>query len=108
MTSTTPQSRAPSRQGWPLWASAAVLAGLLIFQLGRPPAAPVALAGNVSEIGDLTALTADAGGTEDILAILDRRAESLLIYSATRTSFELLQAYDLKTVFARARAAVSR
>lgn len=93
---------------WPLWASAAVLAGLLLFQLGRPTFAPAALAGNVSKAGDLTALTADAGGAEDVLAVLDRRAESLLIYTATRSGVDLAQTYDLKTVFARARAAAKR
>jgi len=88
--------------------TALALALLLILQIGWSPFASPAVAGDVSSIGDYTALTADAGGSEDILATIDRRHESLLVYGASRNRLELLQAYDLKIVFAQARAAVRK
>ncbi|RMD60568.1 MAG: hypothetical protein D6824_09245 [Planctomycetota bacterium] len=84
-------------------ALAATLAALL---LARP--APTAQAGDVSRAGDFVALTADDGAGEDILATIDQRTETLLLYAASRTRLELLQAYDLRLIFTAARSAARR
>lgn len=90
-----------------LWASAFVILALVIMQAGRSNSggAP-AYAGNVSLVGDLAILTAEAGDQEDILAILDRRSERMFIYGVnSRREVELFQNYDIGRVFAEAREA---
>ncbi len=79
----TPTTSPPAR--WPgaaLAASAIVLAGLLLTQLGRI-GGPAPAYGSMRELvaanADMTLLTADAGG-EDVAVVLDQRGETLLIY----------------------------
>jgi hypothetical protein len=90
-----------------LWASAFVIGAMIIVQAGKLPSrGNAARAGNVSEIGDLTILTADSGDNEDILCILDRRSEQLFIYGVkNRRSVELFQTYQLADTFTDARRA---
>lgn len=90
-----------------LWASAFVIMAMIVVQAGRLPMnGNAARAGNVSEIGDLTVLTAESGDNEDILCILDRRSERLFIYGVqNRQSVELLRTYDLGEAFTSARRA---
>lgn len=67
-----------------LWASAFLLAALVITQAGRLPANP-AYAETAVEAGGYTLLTTDSGRGEDsapneLLYILDSREEVVLIY----------------------------
>jgi len=67
-----------------LWASAFVLASLVILQAGKLPGNP-AYAGQVSSAGAYTILTADSGRGDDanpdeILVVIDNRTEALMVY----------------------------
>jgi hypothetical protein len=104
-----------------LWASAFVLAGLIVVQLGRSPApvggagmggldavvsaamaAPMA-DGSVSRVGDYTVMTFSTGN-DDVLAILDSRAEEMFLYRVRSMSeFEFLGRDNLPNLFATAR-----
>jgi len=89
-----------------LWTSAFLIMALILTQAARLGAGSPAHAGNVASVGDLTVLTADAGDSEDVLLVLDRRTEALLVYGARdRRSIELHQTYDLSQVFSDARSA---
>lgn len=85
-----------------LWASAFVLMALIITQAGRlTPAA----AGDVSEVGDMTILTANAGDQEEVLCILDGRGDTLFIYGVeNRNTVQLYQQLGLNEMFINARA----
>lgn len=95
-----------------LWASAAVLAGLILVQLGRVPARqiePQAMArlmtmdDVVARVGDFTMLSFNAG-SDDVLAVLDGRGEELYFYRVrNQRELEFLGREDLKAVFAAAR-----
>lgn len=94
-----------------LWASAVVLVGLIIVQLGKvPPAqAPgVALAevsnmGEVSRVGDYTLLTFNAGN-DDVLAVLDGRNEELYFYRVkNQTQLDFVARENLNQLFANAK-----
>jgi hypothetical protein len=99
-----------------LWASAFVLAGLIVVQLGRTrgpvsdgftPAALAAAAaspdGVVSRVGEYTVMTFNAGN-DDVLAILDGRAEELFLYRVRNmTEFEFIGRDNLPGLFATAR-----
>lgn len=93
-----------------LWASAFVLAGLLIVQLGRiggdgtgisaPLFTPTAKADLISKVADQTMLTFNAGN-DDVLVILDTRAEQMLTYRIkNQTTLELINVYSLPELFA--------
>ena len=86
-----------------LWASAFVILAMIIVQAGRVGNEAQA-EGMVSSVADLTVLTASAGDTEDILAVLDRRAETMYIYGVDGArSVELYQFENLSDVFTQAR-----
>jgi hypothetical protein len=102
-----------------LWASAFILAGLIVVQLGRSqapvggrgPDAALAAAfstaamgeGAISRVGEYTVM-AFPTGSEDALAILDGRAEELFLYRVRGMSeFEFLGRDNLPQVFATAR-----
>lgn len=86
-----------------LWASAFVLAGLVILAAGRPLVEP-ATADMVVSQGAHTMMTADAGNDE-ILLILNNRNETLTIYRVVnQNSVELFRRYDLPQMFSDARA----
>lgn len=99
-----------------LWASAFVLAGLVLVQVrlagvahgaAAPPlfgGAQSAQAGMVAQAGGYTALTSESGN-EDILVMLDSRAEELFIYHVeNQSSIQLLERQNVPGLFAEARA----
>ncbi|MBS0197550.1 MAG: hypothetical protein JSR77_12410 [Planctomycetes bacterium] len=91
-----------------LWASAAILGGLLAVQLlaAAPPlgGGGGASGGMVSQRGAHTILTADANN-EDITLVLDGRTEQLFVYRTnTQSGIQMFQKLNLPTVFADAKA----
>lgn len=81
-----------------LWASAFVLAGLVLTQADRLIGTR-AQAELVSRVGGYTVLTAD-GGTDEVLILLDHRTEELFVYSIeNQTSIELDQSLDVAGLF---------
>lgn len=111
--STTPaaSSERPRRDAFSaaLWGSAAVLAGLIVAELAGPGVATSSAAsgGSPSVAGDMTIIPAGAGDLEDVLIVLDGRAEKLSVYSVTnaRNKIDLLQSYELARLFQEARQA---
>lgn len=88
-----------------LWASFFIILGMTISLAGRHSAND-AYAGNVSAVGQLTALTSKTASDDETLAILDGREEKIYIYGVTGArSLELLQVEDLKALFNQARGA---
>jgi hypothetical protein len=96
-----------------LWASAFVLAGLTVVQLGkihdRRGAAlaelPVGMMGaeGVSRVGDYTVMTFNAGN-DDVLAVLDGRGEELFTYRVKNLNqFEFLGREKLPELFTTGR-----
>lgn len=90
------------RGGW-LWVSAGVLAALIVVQgaglLDAPAHAEMAITS-----GSYTMVTTD-GGNDEILAVVDSRQESLMIYrSFSNNRVQLLDRENLATLFERARA----
>jgi hypothetical protein len=98
-----------------LWASAFVLAGLIVVQLGRSDtatggrgsgaalAAAMSMPDGVSRVGDYTAMTFNAG-SDEVLAVLDGRGEELFLYRVKNMNdFEFLGRDSLPSVFATAR-----
>lgn len=111
---TTDQRRAAEPFRIALWASAFVLAGLILVQMrlaSTVQAAPplfgqnsVANAGMVAQAGGYTVLTSDAGN-EDILVVLDSRNEELFVYHVeNQSSVQLLERQLLPGLFAEGRA----
>lgn len=89
-----------------LWASAFVLAGLVLTLAAGLPRAESQLAGTVSSVGELTILTADTGAGDDVILVLDGVAESLFVYGVqNRSAIELIQTYDINRLFIDARGA---
>lgn len=97
-----------------LWASAFVLAGLVLVQLrltsvvhGAPPifgGSQTASGGMVAQVGGYTALTSESGN-EDILVMLDARNEELFVYHIeNQNSIQLLERQNVPGLFAEARA----
>ena len=99
---TTPDTAARRTEA-PLVACAlmlAVLLGVLISPLVNQPAR----AEMVAENGHLVTLTA-RGGNEDILLVLDNRAEKLSLYKVgPENTLEMVQRVDLPELFESARA----
>lgn len=88
-----------------LWAGAAVLTALIIVQAGRGVEGldAAAQAEMVSEVGDFTMMTTDAGN-EEIVLVLDARSEDLSIYRVDQqTTLELYQRVNLQRIFGDAR-----
>lgn len=100
---TTTEAPARHRGETPLIACAlalAVLLGVLISPVVNQPAR----AEMVAETGHLVTMTAK-GGNEDILLVLDNRAESLHLYKVgQQNSLEMVQRVDLPELFSSARA----
>ena len=106
MTNETPITRA-ERLNPALLASAMLILAMLIVQAARLAPANEARA-DVSTVGGLSILTASSGDGEDILCILDTRAERLLVYGVVnRNQVDLHQAVDVSIVFSEARAAAA-
>jgi hypothetical protein len=110
--------RAAAGPAGALWASAAVLCGLLVVELGRGGEGAAGSAGGlessalasmtsmddvVSSVGDFTVLTFNAGN-DDVLALLDGRGEELYFYRVrNQRELEFLGREDLKALFAAGR-----
>ena len=78
----------------------AMLLGALLWGVLNQPAQ----AEMVAETGHLVAMTA-RGDNEEILLMLDNRAEKLMLYKVTQNStMELVQSLDLPELFGSARA----
>jgi hypothetical protein len=95
-----------------LWASAFVIAALIIVQAGRMPApGGSAHANMVADRGSYTLLTADSGqgGDDDpdeILCVIDSREQMLLVYEVEevrKKNILLRDGYSLDQLFLRAR-----
>jgi hypothetical protein len=85
-----------------LWASAMVIAALIIVQAGRMGPEP-ARADVVSTVAGTTALTFESQ-SEDLLAVVDGRQEMLFVYRVqNKNALELLRSYNLPELFAEAR-----
>lgn len=83
-----------------LWASAFVIGAMLTIQAGRLGAPQSAEAGNLAEVGQVRILTADAGGGEEFLAVLNITDETISIYSIeNQRSIELYQVAKLPDLF---------
>lgn len=82
-----------------LWASAMIILALVIMQAGRLGAGAQARA-DVTEIGDTVLLTAFAEANEQVLLILDSRADTLLVYSVVnRNSVVLRETRNVTELF---------
>ncbi|MEO1008384.1 MAG: hypothetical protein AAFX79_07440 [Planctomycetota bacterium] len=91
-----------------LWASAAALAGMILMVAGRSPVAPQPAFAEMAAIaGDYAAVTTQGqSSAEELLYVLDQRAERLLVYRVeNQRSLVLQRSEDISTVFAQARAA---
>lgn len=100
-TSTTRQRISPSVGA--LWASAFVLAGMVIMQAGRLGVGNEAAAG-VTNVGEVTVLTANTGANEDVILVLDDRTDALLVYGVeNRNRVELYQNLKVSDFFQQAR-----
>ena len=93
-----------------LWASAFVIAALVIVQAGRLPGNQ-AIAGTASERGSYSALTVNSGqGPEtnpnELLFVIDSREQALLVYEiedAKKKQIILRDGGSLENMFLRAR-----
>ena len=85
-----------------LWFSAFILLGLVIVQAGRVAShwSSAARADLVSRVGDYTTLTLNTQGSEDLLVLLDGRAESIATYRiVNQKQVELVKRYELPLMF---------
>ena len=82
-----------------LWASAFVLAGMILVSAGRHAENP-AYAGQVAEVAGLRILTADAGSNEEVVALLNQNDETLSVYGIeNQRSLELYEVVRLPELF---------
>jgi anti-sigma-K factor RskA len=85
-----------------LWASAFVLAAIIVVQAGRlgPSEARADL---VSAAGGVTALTVEASN-EDVLLVVDTRSDALMAYKVVnQKDLDLYKTYNLPRIFGDAR-----
>ncbi|MEM7628771.1 MAG: hypothetical protein AAF356_05035 [Planctomycetota bacterium] len=98
---------ARSRDLWTpvLSASALVLAGLLLFRLQDGPGATPALGDMTGSRGPYTMMTTFGGGSiEELVAVVDDRAEHLLLYAVRPgDSLDLVGNEHLPGLFSAAR-----
>ncbi len=86
-----------------LWASAFVIAALVIVQAGRLGAGNQAEASVVNFAG-VTVLTASTGANDDVILVLDDRTDALLVYGVeNRNRVELYQNLKVSDFFQQAR-----
>jgi hypothetical protein len=86
-----------------LWASALVLAALVVVQAGRMGGGE-ARADLVASVGGVTALTVAGAEGEDVLMVIDDRSEELFIYRVgNHDTLEMRRRYSLPRMFADAR-----
>lgn len=97
------EGRGGARPG--LWMLALGLGVLIVLRAGGVGPEPVAFGSMVASSGGYTAMTTRVG-TEELLFLIDDRAEQLMIYQVRGTSsVELVERQDLKQMFTSARAA---
>lgn len=102
-TAHTPDNQPRAAHG-ALWASAALILALIIVQIGRLVPFSNANASSVTQVAGLTVLTAHSADSEEIVCILDTRAERLLVYGVlNRNQVELHQTIDVAALFTDAR-----
>jgi hypothetical protein len=90
-----------------LWASAAVLLGMIIHAAGARQTGKQARA-DVAFIDDLTLATLSTGPDEHVVAILDQQSERLFIYGVDQgRSVELYQVESLPAMFRQGRGAAT-
>lgn len=104
MSTAAPRQSASSPASSPataLWASAAILAALLIVQAGKTlPGPSLALAEMVATRDGFTAMTTTSSGTEELLYLLDERDEKLLVYRVQNNRrIEQLANIDVRRMF---------
>lgn len=96
-----------TRDAWTplLGASALVLAGLVLFKLPAGPGATPALADMTGSRGPYTMMTTFGGGSpKELLAVVDDRAEHLLVYAVRPgDKLELVANENLPALFGAAR-----
>ena len=100
-------SLATSGRASNLWllASALVLGGLLVAQLGRLAGGTPAYADLVNQGGDFGILTSISTG-DDLVVVLDQRNEELLVYTPyNQRAIEFKARHSLKDLFTSGRAA---
>lgn len=86
-----------------MWASAFVLAALIVVQAGRMGESQ-ARADLVSSVGGVTALTVAGAASEDLLMVIDGRSEELFVYRVeNQNNLELYRRYSLPRMFTDAR-----
>lgn len=104
MRSETQQETRVDQGAAALWASAFVIMGLIITQAGKLGLGSAAYA-DVSEVGDITVLTAAARNDDDVLLVLDRRTESISAFGiVNRSSIRTYASHNLRDLVVRARA----
>ncbi len=85
-----------------LWASAFVLMALIITQASTLGGAPAQAAGAVA-VEDMVVVTASMSSTEDVLVILDQRADRLYVYGVEgNRNLRLYDGRELTTLFSQA------
>ena len=88
----------------PLWIAALIVAGGVLWMNRAPVGAPHALGEMASGKNGYTMMTTD-GGNDEILVVIDSRAEMLMVYRVgTRGGLELIEREALSDLFSRARA----
>ena len=92
-----------------LWVSAALLAAVILLRVGGLSGGltgdGVALADMTAESGSYTAMTTQSG-SEELLYLIDDRAEQLHVYRVRQTNaVDLVAREDLRQMFTAARAA---
>ncbi|MEQ8803492.1 MAG: hypothetical protein RLP45_15760 [Haliea sp.] len=113
MNTRTNTDAAASRPGvFPLLASALVLAALVLLQAGRAgqssPVSPAAALAEMAVVGGGYAAMTTQGqsSSEELLYVLDQRAERLMVYRVENgRSLVFQRSEDLAQVFTQARAA---
>jgi hypothetical protein len=84
-----------------LWASAFILAGLVVMQAGRLGAGAQAEASVVNFAG-VTALSASTGNNSTVILVMDDRTDTVLVYGVeNRNRVELYQNLKLSELFAQ-------
>jgi len=92
------------RGSWVLLALAMFIGGLVVVQMSRLAGGTPAYADLVATAGEHTLLTVEAGNSEDVLVVLDHRAEALLLYRClNQRSIEFKGRTDLRQLFFDAR-----
>jgi hypothetical protein len=87
-----------------LWASAFILAGMIVLQSGRSGSTE-ARADLVASAGGVTLMTVRAAPGEDLLLVIEGHREELFIYRVEdQRTTELQRRYSLPQLFAEARA----